>query len=105
MGLANQVLAGESLKAETEGLISRLAAGPTLAFGGVKRLLMTAPSSSLESHMKQETQEIVPGQVLDVRSSSRALCARPHELSAEAFRERGWRSAAGPPLHRPNRFT
>jgi 2-(1,2-epoxy-1,2-dihydrophenyl)acetyl-CoA isomerase len=58
-GLVNQVFPAESLKAETEKLVSRLVAGPTLAFGGVKRLLMTAPNSSLESQMEQETRQIV----------------------------------------------
>jgi 2-(1,2-epoxy-1,2-dihydrophenyl)acetyl-CoA isomerase len=58
-GLVNQVVPAESLKSETEKLVSRLAAGPTRAFGGAKRLLMTAPSSSLESQMEQETRQIV----------------------------------------------
>jgi 2-(1,2-epoxy-1,2-dihydrophenyl)acetyl-CoA isomerase len=55
----NQVFPAESLKAETEKLVSRLAAGPTRAFGGAKLLLMTAPNSSLESQMEQETRQIV----------------------------------------------
>jgi 2-(1,2-epoxy-1,2-dihydrophenyl)acetyl-CoA isomerase len=58
-GLVNQVFPAESLNTETEKLVSRLAAGPTRAFGGAKRLLMTAPSASLESQMEAETRQIV----------------------------------------------
>ncbi len=59
MGLVNKVVPASELRAEAEKLIAQLASGPTRAYGGVKRLLMTAPSESLESQMERETRQIV----------------------------------------------
>ena len=57
-GLVNQVVPAEELKATTEALATKLASGPTLAYGGIKKLLQTAPNDSLESQMERETRII-----------------------------------------------
>lgn len=57
-GLVNQVVPAPDLKATTEELAARLANGPTLAYGGIKKLLQTAPNDSLESQMERETRII-----------------------------------------------
>lgn len=57
-GLVNRVVPAADLDAEVEKLAARLAEGPTLAYGGIKRLLQTAPNDSLESQMERETRVI-----------------------------------------------
>jgi 2-(1,2-epoxy-1,2-dihydrophenyl)acetyl-CoA isomerase len=46
------------LSAEADKLARELAAGPTRAFGGVKRLLLAAASNGLETQMELETELI-----------------------------------------------
>jgi 2-(1,2-epoxy-1,2-dihydrophenyl)acetyl-CoA isomerase len=58
-GLANRVVPASRLKKEVAELTARLAQGPTLAYGGVKRLLQMAPNDSLESQMEREARMIV----------------------------------------------
>jgi 2-(1,2-epoxy-1,2-dihydrophenyl)acetyl-CoA isomerase len=57
-GLVNQVVPAPDLREETAKLASGLAKGPTLAYGGIKKLLQTAPNDSLESQMERETRII-----------------------------------------------
>ncbi len=57
-GLVNRVVPAGDLKEETEKLAAGLAKGPTLAYGGIKKLLQTAPNDSLESQMERETRII-----------------------------------------------
>ena len=57
-GLVNRVVPADELQAEVEKLASSLAKGPTLAYGGIKKLLQTAPNDSLESQMERETRVI-----------------------------------------------
>lgn len=57
-GLVNRVVPADDLKAETEKLAASLAKGPTRAYGGIKKLLQTAPNDSLESQMERETRII-----------------------------------------------
>jgi 2-(1,2-epoxy-1,2-dihydrophenyl)acetyl-CoA isomerase len=57
-GLVNRVVPAEALIAEAATLATQLAAGPTAAFGGVKALLQSAASESLETQMELETQAI-----------------------------------------------
>ncbi len=57
-GLVNRVVPAGDLQAETEKLATSLAKGPTLAHGGIKRLLQTAPHESLETQMERETRTI-----------------------------------------------
>ena len=57
-GLINRVVPAEDLRQEVEKLAASLAKGPTLAYGGIKKLLQTAPNDSLESQMERETRII-----------------------------------------------
>lgn len=57
-GLINRVTPSSDLRDEVEKLASDLAKGPTLAYGGIKKLLQTAPNDSLESQMERETRII-----------------------------------------------
>lgn len=55
-GLVNRVTPDEALGRETEALARALAEGPTLAFGGVKRLLLA--DRDLETQMELEARAI-----------------------------------------------
>lgn len=57
-GLVNRVVPTEALIAEAAALAGALAEGPTAAFGGLKDLLQSAASESLETQMERETQAI-----------------------------------------------
>ena len=58
-GLVNKVVPAADLMAEVTALATRLAAGPTEAHGGVKKLLMMGSNDSLESQMERESRSIV----------------------------------------------
>jgi 2-(1,2-epoxy-1,2-dihydrophenyl)acetyl-CoA isomerase len=58
-GLVNRVVPAADLMAEVGKLAIQLAKGPTMAFGGVKKLMQMAPNDSLESQMERETRMIV----------------------------------------------
>jgi 2-(1,2-epoxy-1,2-dihydrophenyl)acetyl-CoA isomerase len=57
--LVTRVVPDAELSAQAEQLARELAAGPTRAFGGVKRLLLAAASTGLETQMELETELIV----------------------------------------------
>jgi 2-(1,2-epoxy-1,2-dihydrophenyl)acetyl-CoA isomerase len=57
-GLVNKVVTPTDLQAEVDKLAHSLAKGPTLAHGGVKRLVLMSPNDTLESQMERETREI-----------------------------------------------
>jgi len=57
-GLVNRVVPAAALAGETEALARDLAAGPTGAYGGVKALLRSAATESLETQMEHESQSI-----------------------------------------------
>jgi 2-(1,2-epoxy-1,2-dihydrophenyl)acetyl-CoA isomerase len=57
-GLVNRVVPAAALDAEADKLAAQLAAGPTRAFGGIKKLMLTAATDSLESQMERETRFI-----------------------------------------------
>ncbi len=57
-GLVNSVVPAASLVASVDALAERLAAGPTLAHGGIKKLLLMSSNDSLESQMERETRSI-----------------------------------------------
>lgn len=57
-GLVNGVVPAADLKEEVDKLASSLAKGPTLAYGGIKKLLQTSTNDSLESQMERETRII-----------------------------------------------
>jgi len=54
IGLVARVVAAERLQEETEALAARLAAGPTFALGGVKRLLREAGRRDYTSQLAAE---------------------------------------------------
>jgi len=58
-GLVNRVVPATDLLAEAGKLAAQLADGPTRAHGGIKKLLLTAPTETLESQMERETRMIV----------------------------------------------
>ena len=57
-GIINKVVPDVELLAEAEALATQLAAGPTKALGGTKRLLRGSMNESLESQMENESQSI-----------------------------------------------
>ena len=57
-GIVNKVVDDERLVAEAQETAARLAAGPTSAFGSVKRLLASTFSEGLETQMELEAREI-----------------------------------------------
>jgi 2-(1,2-epoxy-1,2-dihydrophenyl)acetyl-CoA isomerase len=57
-GLVNRVVKATDLLAEARTLAARLADGPAEAHGGVKRLMLLADTSGLESQMEHETRFI-----------------------------------------------
>lgn len=57
-GLVNRVVADDQLAQESESLARQLATGPTLAFGGVKQLLLSSANESLETQLEHEARAI-----------------------------------------------
>lgn len=54
LSLVNRVVPAASLVAETDAWVQRLAAGPTVAYGRIKRLLRTAYANTLLQHLEAE---------------------------------------------------
>ncbi len=76
-GLLNRVVPDAEVVAEAEALARRLAAGPTRAFGGAKRLLHLSFQNSPETHMEEETQSIAAmGATADFREGVAAFVAK-----------------------------
>jgi 2-(1,2-epoxy-1,2-dihydrophenyl)acetyl-CoA isomerase len=57
-GIVTQVIADDELDAAAEALAARLAAGPTRAFGSVKRLLQASATTELAEQLAAEAREI-----------------------------------------------
>ena len=57
-GLVNKVVAPAEVLPEAQSIARHIAAGPTAAYGGVKRLLDTAFSDGLETQLDRETRSI-----------------------------------------------
>ncbi len=58
-GLVNQVVAQNQLDDTVNEMADKLASGPTLAHGGIKKLVQMSLNDSLESQMERETRSIV----------------------------------------------
>ncbi|KMS53302.1 enoyl-CoA hydratase/isomerase family protein [Sphingobium cupriresistens] len=58
LGLATRAIADETLTEEAAAIATRIAAGPTGAFGGVKRLLAQSYVTSLPNHLDAEATAI-----------------------------------------------
>jgi 2-(1,2-epoxy-1,2-dihydrophenyl)acetyl-CoA isomerase len=56
LGLVNRVVPATDLTTETERIVQRLAQGPTLAFGHLKRLLRSSFQNDLDGHLNLEAQ-------------------------------------------------
>jgi len=54
LGLVNWVTSAEQLVSETEAIARRLALGPTLAFGEIKRLVNESPDQTLAAQLEIE---------------------------------------------------
>jgi 2-(1,2-epoxy-1,2-dihydrophenyl)acetyl-CoA isomerase len=57
-GIVTQVIADRELDVAAEALAARLAAGPTRAFGSIKRLLQSSATSRLNDQLDAEAREI-----------------------------------------------
>jgi len=53
-GLINRVVPVDALQAEAWTLATRLAQGPTLAYGEAKNLLLSSPTEGLEGQLENE---------------------------------------------------
>jgi 2-(1,2-epoxy-1,2-dihydrophenyl)acetyl-CoA isomerase len=84
MGIVTQVVPDAELLSEAEKLAKELAQGPTLAYGGVKRLLYASLTNPLYEQMDLET-EVIAGlsRTADAREGIAAfLGKRPPKFSA-----------------------
>jgi len=57
-GLVDFVTASESLMPHAEAMALKLAAGPTLAYSGIKQTMLRARTQGLESQMEEEAQTL-----------------------------------------------
>lgn len=57
-GIVNRVVDGDDLMDEAKKLASQFAQGPTKAYGGTKRLLLTAYSDTMETQLDKEAESI-----------------------------------------------
>ena len=57
-GLVSRVVPGDQLPAAAQELAAQMAGGPTKAFGGAKRLLLSAYSGTLETQLEDESASI-----------------------------------------------
>ncbi len=57
-GLADEVVAADALAARAEAIALQLAAGPTIAYGEIRRLLVSAASEPLDSQLEREAQAL-----------------------------------------------
>lgn len=57
-GLVDYVTSAAELTAKTEELVKRLAAGPTLAYGAIKRTILSSRHESLETQLEHEAQAL-----------------------------------------------
>lgn len=58
-GIANKVVPKEALMEEAMALAGKFAKGPTKAYGGTKRLLLSAFTASIEAQLDAESRSIV----------------------------------------------
>jgi len=57
-GLVNRVVPAPALLEAARALAAQFAQGPTLAYGGVKKLMLSAPTETLESQLEREARQI-----------------------------------------------
>jgi len=77
MGLVNGVVAAEDLAAAAAELAGKLAAGPTVAYAGIKRALAVAATSDIETALATEAEvQARCGQTADHRNATEAFLAK-----------------------------
>ncbi len=78
MGLVSEVVADDQLMAAATELATELAAGPTRAYGEVKRLVAASLHSSLDAQMERETRAIaeLANNTEDARAGINAFVAK-----------------------------
>lgn len=74
LGLVSEVVADDAVLARAQAIAAQLAAGPTRAYGVVKRLLADSFSSTLETQMEQEARAIA-GLATDTRDGREGIAA------------------------------
>lgn len=57
-GLADEVVEADALVARAEAVAQQLAAGPTVAYGEIRRLLVSAASEPLDAQLEREAQAL-----------------------------------------------
>jgi 2-(1,2-epoxy-1,2-dihydrophenyl)acetyl-CoA isomerase len=76
-GLVNKVVPAAALIDEVGALAAQLAQGPTLAYGGVKKLLLSAPTETLESQLEREARQVTElSQTQDSREAIQAFVGK-----------------------------
>ena len=74
LGLVDFVVAHDAVRQEAERIARELAAGPTEAYGAIKRLFAQAPDRSLESQLEEEAQTLAAiSRTADAREGVRAF--------------------------------
>ena len=77
MGLVNAVVPVDALAAAAAELAAKLAAGPTLAYAGIRRALATAAYSDLATALETEAEvQAACGQTHDHRNATEAFLAK-----------------------------
>jgi 2-(1,2-epoxy-1,2-dihydrophenyl)acetyl-CoA isomerase len=77
MGLVNGVVASEDLPAAAAALAGKLAAGPTVAYAGIKQALAVASASDIATALATEAEvQARCGQTADHRASTEAFLAK-----------------------------
>jgi 2-(1,2-epoxy-1,2-dihydrophenyl)acetyl-CoA isomerase len=77
LGIVTRVVPDAELMAQAEALAKELAAGPTRAFGAVKRLLRESAVNSLEDQMELESEMIAEvGRTADAREGIAAFLGK-----------------------------
>lgn len=78
LGLISEVVADDQLMAAANELAAELAAGPTRAYGEVKRLVAASLNSSLDAQMERETRSIaeLANNTEDARAGIAAFVAK-----------------------------
>lgn len=56
LGIVNRVVPTESLESETRKLAERLATGPTIAYGNIKKLILQSSENSLDQQLQAEAE-------------------------------------------------
>lgn len=80
-GIVNEIVADDGLDARAAALASRIASGPTAAFGRFKRLIDEAPSLSLAAQLEAERSAFVAAtRTADFKEGVRAFLEKRHPL-------------------------